>query len=238
MRLNIIVCDDESIALKINCTYIEELAKKYHVDVKVFGFLEGNKVVEFIQSNRIDIAFLDIDLNGESDMNGLDVAAKILKKFPRIITIFITGHREYAYEAFTVEAFGYLTKPINQDRLDRIFKKAIMTVSHMNIGMQRTPLLITEDNLKKKISQSSILYIERILTKSIIVTRTANHAVYETVTSLAERLGDNFIRVNQGVIVNFDEIMEYNKQKVTMKTGEIFSIGRTYRKEVIKQLLE
>jgi glycolate oxidase len=43
MKLNIAVCDDESITLKINCTYVEELSKKYSMRILSFGHAgDGN----------------------------------------------------------------------------------------------------------------------------------------------------------------------------------------------------
>jgi DNA-binding LytR/AlgR family response regulator len=161
-----------------------------------------------------------------------------MKKNPRIVTIFVTGHREFAYDAFTVEAFSYLTKPLEPERFERIFKKAVMQVNDMNNRLQRTPLIITEDNIKKKISQLSIIYIERVNAQSLIVTRAARHFVYETVTSLASRLEENFIQINQGIIVNLEEVSDMKGHQVTMRTGEVFPIGRTYSKEVKKKYLD
>lgn len=235
MRFHIIVCDDEKITLKINCTYIEELAKKYKIDVDVKGFTSGEEVLAYIANVEIDIAFLDIDLK---TMNGIALASMILKKYPKVATIFITGHREFAYDAFTVEAFSYLTKPIEQDRLERIFKKAIVHVNDLFNRKQRSTLIITEDNIKKKINQAIILYIERINNQSIIVTKTAKHGVYETLTSLEDRLEEYFIRVNQGIIVNLEEVENYHNNQIIMKSGDTIQVGRTYQKQVKKKFLE
>jgi DNA-binding LytR/AlgR family response regulator len=235
MKINIVVCDDEIIALKIMGTYIEELAKKYKIDVDVTSFLSGEKVIEHIENNEIDIAFLDIDLKS---INGITVAAKILKKNPKVLTIFVTGHKEFAYDAFTVEAFSYITKPVDPDRLERIFKKAILYVFDLNSRKQRVPLIITEDNIKKKLNQSIIIYIERVEAQSIIITKSSKHSVYETITSLSERLDENFLRINQGIIVNLTEVASMKGNQVKMKNGEVFPIGRTYSKEVKKKYLE
>lgn len=83
-----------------------------------------------------------------------------------------------------------------------------------------------------------ILYIERIDSQSVIVTRNSKHYVYETITSLSERLENNFIRINQGNIVNLAEVSQLKKRQITMKTGEVFTIGRTYAKEVKNRYLE
>jgi len=235
MKINIVVCDDENIALRITCTYIEELSKKYRIDANIIGFLSGEKLLEYVDNSVIDIAFLDIDLKG---IDGISLAAKLLRKNPKIATIFVTSHREFAYDAFKVEAFSYLTKPIDQDRLDRIFKKAILHVNDMYNRMQRVPLVITEGNVKRKINQSCIVYIERISSQSIIVTKTGNHSVYESITSLGGRLEMNFLQINQGIIVNLDEVACIEGNNVMMKNGKIFPIGRTFCKEAKRIYLE
>ncbi len=235
MKLTIAVCEDEAIALKINCTYITELSKKYRLEAKVIGFTDGESLLEYVEKEEVDIIFMDIDLGG---MNGIQTASQVLKKNSKTITVFISGHREFAYDAFTVEAFSFLTKPIDPQRLERIFKKAIVQVNYMNKQKTHTPIIITEDNIKKKINQSNIIYIERMDTLTTIVTKVSRHNVYETITSLAGRLEFNFIRINQGVIVNLDEVEEIKLNKLIMKTGEIFTIGRTYAKDVKRRYLE
>jgi DNA-binding LytR/AlgR family response regulator len=235
MKLTIAVCEDESLPLKINCTYIEELSKKYKVDASIVGFTSGEAALAYMNKEEIDIIFMDIDLKG---MNGIQTASMLLKRNPRIITIFVTGHKEFAYDAFTVEAFSFLIKPIDSERLERIFKKALLQFSDLNYRKQRAPLIITEDNLKKKINQSSILYIERVDAQSVIVTKSSRHYVYETITSLSERLENNFIRINQGIIVNLSEVEGLVQRALTLKSGEEFSVGRTYLKEVKRKYLE
>ncbi len=235
MQVTIAVCDDESLPLRINCTYIEELAKKYKVDAQIIAFSTGEDVLRYMENKTIDIVFMDVDLKG---MNGIQTAARMLRKNPKILTIFVTGYREFAYDAFTVEAFSFLMKPIDPLRLERIFKKAILQVDDLNNRRQRMPLIITEDNLKKKINQANILYIERNDTQSVIVTASARHCVYESITSLAERLEKQFLRINQGTIVNLSKVAQLNRSEIVMKTGEIFPVGRTYIREVKKRYLE
>ncbi|MFT4146794.1 MAG: LytTR family DNA-binding domain-containing protein [Mobilitalea sp.] len=231
MKINMIVCDDEGLALKINITYIEEFIKKFKLDANVTGFTNGENVIEYMEHNEIDIIFLDIDLKG---LNGLSLASKIQRKNPRVVIIFITAHREYALEAFSVEAFNYLLKPIDLDRMERIFKKAILQVYDFKNRSLRVPLIITEENIKRKISQAGILYIERVKSQSIIVTKAVKHSVYESITSLIGRLENNFLQVNQSVIVNLEEVEVIKGNIVKMKQGQLFTIGRTYYKNVKK----
>ncbi len=236
MKLTIAVCDDESITLKNNCTYIEELSRKYKVDAEIIGFGGGEALLEYMEQNEdINIVFMDVDMKG---LNGIQTAGMMLRKNSRIVIIFITGHKEFAYEAFTVEAFSFLVKPIDPERLDRIYKKAVLQVNDLMNRKLRSSLIITEDNIKKKINQSHILYIERIEARSVIVAKTARHSIYETITSLERRLDYYFLRINQGIIVNLNEVASIKGNLVNMKSGETFSVGRTYSKQVKKKYLD
>lgn len=63
-----------------------------------------------------DVAFVDIDLNGEDGLN----CAKVLTELdPKLKIIFATAHSEYMANAFEIYAFDYLVKPFNMERLAR-----------------------------------------------------------------------------------------------------------------------
>ena len=61
-----------------------------------------------------DVVFLDIEMPG---MNGLEAAERIRDISPKTNIVFITGHSEYALQAFGVYASGYLLKPIDEKQL-------------------------------------------------------------------------------------------------------------------------
>ncbi|MBR4211240.1 MAG: response regulator [Oscillibacter sp.] len=70
--------------------------------------------MESIHLTPPDVAFLDIELPGGS---GLDVASKLRALRPETNVIFITGHSEYAIQAFELYASGYLLKPITEEHV-------------------------------------------------------------------------------------------------------------------------
>ena len=78
------------------------------------GFVSGKEALEWIQSNPVDIALLDIDMPG---MNGLQLAERIKKVYPDTAIIFVTGYSEYAVDAFRLRASGYLLKPVTKEAL-------------------------------------------------------------------------------------------------------------------------
>lgn len=230
MAYQIGLCDDEEYQIKLNGLYLKEIASKKRLDIECHGFKTGKQLLKYLSVKHLDILFLDIDLGEES---GIELAALLAARFPELVVIFVTGHREFTGEAFEVEAMGYLVKPFDIKKMESILSKALLQVSGIQRNQEDKEIIITDENLKKKIHIGDILYIQRQQSKSMIHTGHRTYNVYETITSLYERLGEGFLRINQGEVVNIKEIKELNGNVVLLKNGLEMSIGRTYRKEVL-----
>ncbi len=64
----------------------------------------------------LDVAFLDVEMPGE--INGLDLGRRLRRIFPKLNIVIITGYKEYAIEAFNLDASGYLLKPITEGAVE------------------------------------------------------------------------------------------------------------------------
>lgn len=230
MLYKIGLCDDEVFQLKVNNLYLKEIAQRHSLDFEYHAFTTGKQLKTYLEKNKLDVLFLDIDLGKDS---GIEIAAWLAREYPEIIIIFVTGHREFAQEAFDVDAVGYLVKPFDEKRMENVVLKMMAQLLQKNKTDEMEEIIITEENLKKKIACRDILYIEKQQARSIIVTEKKQYPVYETITSLCDRLGKQFVRVNQGEIVNKELIREIKGNVIILDTGKEMSIGRTYRKEVI-----
>ena len=76
----------------------------------VADFTSCEDALDYVKSNPVDIAFLDINMRG---MGGLSLAEKIIGFCPDCKIVFCTGYEEYAIHAFKLHATGYLMKPIS-----------------------------------------------------------------------------------------------------------------------------
>lgn len=72
------------------------------------------EALEAAEKRPFDIVFLDIEMPG---MNGVELAKKIREIAPDTNIIFSTAYPQYAGEAFSVHASGYITKPLNRDKV-------------------------------------------------------------------------------------------------------------------------
>ncbi|MBE6062627.1 MAG: response regulator [Clostridium butyricum] len=109
--MKIIAADDEKIALM---TLVEAINEAYpKADVKAFR--KSSEVIEYVENNKADVAFLDIDMRGA---NGIELAKKLKECQPKINIIFVTGYSEYMGEAFSLHASGYVLKPPTREKIE------------------------------------------------------------------------------------------------------------------------
>jgi len=116
MTIRALIVDDEEPA-RGELRYL--LAAHPEVDV-VGEAASAGEALAFAGSVRYDAVFLDIELPG---MTGLEVARLVLDRSERPAVVFVTAHDRYAVDAFAVEAFDYLVKPVDPERLARVVER-------------------------------------------------------------------------------------------------------------------
>ncbi|MEK3936501.1 response regulator [Sporosarcina sp. FSL W7-1349] len=105
-----ILIDDEPLALQ----FLEHQLTKV-ADIEIVGAFTdpfaGQKAVE---ENEIDLVFLDIEM---PQMNGIDLAGKIIERKPQIHIVFVTAYDVFAIQAFELNALDYVLKPVQEERI-------------------------------------------------------------------------------------------------------------------------
>lgn len=107
---NVIMVDDRKLFLSGALSILEEALP----DATITGFTRPSEAVEYAQSNRIALAFLDIEIG---KTNGLDLCRTLLSINPRTNVVYLTAHVEYSFDAWSTGACGYLLKPITPEAL-------------------------------------------------------------------------------------------------------------------------
>jgi two-component system, LytTR family, response regulator len=133
-KMRIILIDDEkSMLLIMN----KMLAKIQGVEI-VGSFQSPALAYKFIKENKVDLAFVDINMPEE---NGLDFVGRVTKEIKNIAILYLTAHKEYALEAYGMYAFDYLVKPISQEKLDISIKKAKEKLAFLQPSFKDTSLI-------------------------------------------------------------------------------------------------
>jgi DNA-binding LytR/AlgR family response regulator len=234
---NCLIVDDEPIARDIINTYCSHLT-----DLKVVA-LCGNalEAKAILQNEPIDILFLDINM---PVIDGVSFA-KTLKNKPQII--FSTAYKEYATDAFDLEACDYLLKPFSFDRFMMAVDKAIAKLTPgMVANKEPLPLAISphqedyifikSDGKIFKLLYDELQYGEAQGNYTRIVTQTTTLMPKMPFSSFEELLPTNrFIRIHRSFVINKAKISHIEGNRVFIGITEL-PIGNSYRDLLLKEL--
>ena len=106
---NIMMVDDESIILKSGMAVIANLLP----NASVTGFTSPTEALSFAKSNRVHLAYIDIEMG---KLNGLELCRELLKINPRTNVIYLTAYPDYALQACDTGACGFAVKPLTAEQ--------------------------------------------------------------------------------------------------------------------------
>ena len=114
--LNVIMVDDEEIILKGGMPVLEEVFP----NAAIVGFTNPKEALEYAGQKRIALAVLDIEMGRVS---GLDLCQELLKINPRTDVVYLTGFRDYSFDAWETGACGFLMKPLTAEAVRRMLPR-------------------------------------------------------------------------------------------------------------------
>ncbi len=224
-----IIIDDEPIAIRVIANYLQNIQR---ID-SVGEFTNALDALKILHSQNVDLLFLDIQMPG---INGLDFI-KTLANPPKVI--YTTAFRNYAADAFEVDAIDYLVKPIPFDR----FLKAINKFFDIKQGIKSNGLdeldyiILKSDKKNHKIKVDEILYIESLDDYVRVHAKSNKLVCYTRLVTLEEQLKNynHLVRIHRSFMVNLKNISSFTHFNVEVN-GKSLPIGRSYKDQVMKLL--
>ena len=204
--IKVILIEDEPEIRKILRKIIEK-QDGFEVVAECGSFAEA-----LTDSSRFkpDVAFVDIDLGGES---GLDCAKLLTELNPKIQIVFATAHSEYMANAFEIYAFDYLVKPFNMERVVRTLKKLKESLPQAE-SEDSSDTVVQSERFKDKLMIKSkdqvffvdtkeIIMLERIDGVTRIVTKDEVFQSSASLSDLEAKLNPTeFFRCHKSYIIN------------------------------------
>lgn len=235
--LNVLIVDDEPLALDVLETYIGQMPELQLVK-RCSNALEAN---EALKQHDIDLMFLDIQM---PQLTGIDFV-KTLTKPPLIV--FTTAYPNYAIQGFDLNALDYLLKPVSLERFMKAVNKAIeqsgllQRENHVpppNAGDGMDFFFVKADKKLVKVNFDDIIYIEGLKDYVIIRLMQGRVITLQTMKSLEDKLPvGKFKRIHRSYIVAMDKItaIEGNMVEVLEKDKpKLLPIGKNYRDELLE----
>lgn len=228
--IQIAICDDE----KNIRTYLRTLIEKQNIECEISEYASGEELLT--AHIEWDLLFLDIDLKAE--ISGMSLAKLVRsreqKKQP--IIIFVTGYKEYVFDAFDVGAFHYLLKPVSKEKFVEVFDNAIKQISK-EIEQQSKSIRVQFGNTNQVIPVADILYVESQNHKVILHTKSEMIEYYAKISDLEEELKEQFFRIHKGYLINLEHVDKYSKNEVCLRNNDRLPLSKYKYADFVKAYL-
>ena len=228
VQLTCLIVDDEPLAQDIIENYLTNFSF-----IKLVAKCDNALIaLDWIKKQKIDLVFLDVSM---PFISGIEFI-RTLKNPPAVILT--TAHKEFALEGYELNVVDYLLKPIS-------FERFLMAINKLNLDVPETPkpvitnarndsfIYVKSEKKNVKILLKEILFIESL--KDYIKIHTTNKTIITQVaiSTIEQRLPDNFLRVHRSFIVARDKITAYTQHDIEIGKLQI-PIGRNYKTIIVK----
>lgn len=233
--LNIVVVDDEPLALEILDGYLKRIDNVRSVSL----FANTLEALCFLKNQHADILFLDIEM---PEMTGIE----FLKELPDPpLTIFTTAYRDYAFEGYEMGVIDFLLKPISFNRFKQAIEKVteFLTLKTHNADIENNPspeetdfIFVKSGVQRIKLYFNDVTHIQGLKDYAIIYTYTGKILLKGSIKAMLDIFPvDRFIRVHKSFIVSIQKITRIERSRIVLN-GHQIPIGRNFKDNLEKAL--
>lgn len=229
--------------IKLRCLVVEDERPAQWVlmhFIEITDFLElitcvsdAREAKQIIESQKVDLLFLDINLPGISGielLNSLEVQPPV---------IFTTAYASYAAVSFDYNVIDYLLKPISQEHFDRAVKRAMDKKNAENakipLESEIFPSLIDVpigvDSVQVDVNSIIYLqswgnYVKVFTTEKMILASISTQGLLEMLPP------SRFIRVHKSFTINRDYVTSRNNKEIVVASN-VIPVGISYRQSIL-----
>jgi DNA-binding LytR/AlgR family response regulator len=216
MPVKTLIVDDEDAARSRLCKLLATFGS---IDI-VGEARDGLEAVDLIVRAAPDLVFLDVQMPG---LDGFEVLRTLPAEMRWPLVVFATAYDEYALAAFEANAVGYLLKPIDREKLERVVERAQQLTGPKNDGTEMTHLRTLAQATRRRLQhvvarlrdRYLLLALEEVyffrVEDGLVKVKTDTH-LYRTdynLSDIEDRLPDPpFFRAHRSIIVNAAKVAE------------------------------
>ena len=221
--LKIAICDDNPVELQKTKEYILTYASQKNISLHIDSYSNGYDLIEMQKTNPYPLLLLDIVMPG---ITGIELARKIRSFDTRSIFIYLTTSDEYTKEAYSVNAIGYIMKPLNINSISNTLDRCLRFIGANEL---KTILVPTKDGTIT-VNLDTLMYVEHI--KHVLFFHLDNGSVISSINSsmslseLASELFEysNFIQPHRAYLINMDFITTMTKTDFVLRNNHLIPI--------------
>ena len=235
MKISCIIVED----IQIAADFLRKFCEKSDL-VEVKGhFMNVADALEFLDRERVDLLFLDVEMPGA---NGFDLLDRLTYS-PKIILT--TSKTEYAFNAFQYHVDDYLKKPFTYKRFMEAIEKLRQQQAAESSPTTTFPsvpqpdndfLFIKSEDKLIKLKKDDILFLESMRDYVKFVTAGKSYVTYSTLKNMEEKLiGQTFLKVHRSYIVNINKIDDIRGNTIYVLGNQI-PIGKGHKEDLATRL--
>lgn len=222
--LTVCICDDDpSDAAQVQALMEQFAISHPESPLRFQVFSSAFDLLDHVEkSGGFDLYLLDIMM---PHLQGIEAAERIRARGEAAEVLFLTSSREYALDAFEVDAGGYLVKPLKWERFEQVLLAAIRRLTVPEVSC--IPLK-TQTGLRKLLFRD-LVSVESFNHKRVCTLTDGSKLVTaDTLSSLLERLScdSRFFSPHRAYIINLEHIAALNPTFVLMSTGQRIPVPR------------
>lgn len=226
----IALCDDELAELDKTEKLLGDYEKKHPgLDFMIRRFEDAEELLRLVSEEKYmpDLIFLDIympdsDRDKEKGKNayppGITAAKELRGRNYEGKLVFLTSSREYALEAFDVDALQYMVKPVSEEKFFMVLDRLLEDIEEE----RKRYILLRIDGRLVKVPLNDIIYCEAQGKTQCLYLADGTHCILRmTVTEIYEQLSryQEFVRIGAAFIVNLGYIGSLNAKEIHMDNG-------------------
>lgn len=223
------ICDDEPLMAQEISDYLLNYMEARHITYCVSKFSNGRLLLE--SECNFDLIFLDIQME---QPDGLETAKLLRQRGNNSLLIFVTVLKEYVFDAFEVEAYDYLIKPLNCDHFRRTMDRVSKALEKRTVKS----IIIQRGMSCEVVPLSQIVYCE-VRGRKIYIHQNDGNIIdhYEKLDDFERRVDGRFFRCHRSYLVNLECIRGSRAGQITLLQGEQIPVSRLREQELTKALL-
>jgi DNA-binding LytR/AlgR family response regulator len=174
-----------------------------HPEVSVVGEASSAlEALEFARDLAYDVVFLDVEMPG---LTGVEAAPLVRERRNAPAVVFVTAHDRYAVDAFAIEAFDYLLKPVDPERLARVVERLRERSSEHAVPVEKIPVVAGGGT--ELLDFDQVHFVQADGDYCRVHTYDRSYLCTASLGELEERLpGGRFARIHRSYLVNLSKV--------------------------------
>ena len=229
--IKIAVCDDEPMMAQELAGHLAEYMKEKSMTAacSVSIFPNGRALLD--AADRFDVIFLDIQME---QPDGMETAKLLRRRVDHSLLVFVTVLKELVFDAFQVEAYDYLLKPLDSARFHQTMDRVLRSLERRTVEN----IVIQRGTGCEVVLLSDIVYCE-VLGRKVYLHKNDGtvSGYYDRLEDLERRVDERFFKCHRSFLVNLDYVRGCQDGQVLLSQGERVPASRLRERELTQALL-